>query len=88
MSLGGFVASEIHRDCMQKLEHKQWLSFLEKFEGFCERISLNFAYSFDGERATVGNFTLRITEDSIAFVTGLPQLGERYFKIKHFKDKS
>jgi hypothetical protein len=85
---GRFVASEIHKDCMQILEQKQWLSFFEKFEGFCEGIALDFAYSFDGEKATVGNFILRITEDSLAVVTGLPQIGERYFKTKHFKDKS
>jgi hypothetical protein len=85
---GRLVASEIHRDCMQILEQKQWLSFFEKFDGFCEGIALEFAHSFDGERATVGNLTIRITEDSLAFVTGLPQIGERYFKTKHFKDKS
>jgi hypothetical protein len=69
---GEFVASEIHRDCMQILEQKQWLSFFENFEGFCEGITLDFAYSFDGERATFGNFTLRVTEDSLSFVIGLP----------------
>ena len=39
-------------------------------------------------RATVGNITIRISEDVIAQITGLPQIGERYFKTKHFKDKS
>jgi hypothetical protein len=85
---GRLVASEIHRDCMQILEQKQWLSFFEKFDGFCEEIALEFAQSFDGERATVGNLTIRITGDSLAFFTGLPHIGERYFKTKHFKDKS
>jgi hypothetical protein len=85
---GKFVVSEIHKDCMQILEQKQWLSFFEKFEGFCEGIALDFAYSFDGEKATVGNFTLRVTEDSLALIIGLPQTGEKYFKTKHFKDKS
>jgi hypothetical protein len=85
---GKFVVSEIHKDCMKILEQKQWLSFFEKFEGFCEGIALDFAYSFDGEKATVGNFTLRVTEDSLALIIGLPQTGEKYFKTKHFKDKS
>jgi hypothetical protein len=66
---GRLAASEIHRDCMQILEQKQWLSFFEKFDGFCEGIALDFAHSFDGERATVGNLTLKITKDSLAFVT-------------------
>jgi hypothetical protein len=70
------------------LEQKKYIGFFEKFDGFCEGVALEFAHSFDGERATVGNLTIRITEDSIALVTGLPQIGERYFKTKHFKDKS
>jgi hypothetical protein len=86
--LGRLVASEIHRDYIQILEKKQWIGFLEKFDGFCEGVSLEFAHSFDGEIATIGNLTIRLTEDSIAHVTGLPQIGERYFKTKHCKDKS
>jgi hypothetical protein len=85
---GRLVTSEIHRDCIQILEQKQWIGFFEKFDGSCEGVALEFAHSFDGERATVGNLTIRITGDSIAHVTGLPQIGERYFKTKHFKDKS
>jgi hypothetical protein len=83
-----YVVSEIHKDCIKILEQKQWLIFFEKFEGSCEGIALDFAYSFDGEKATVGNFILRITEDSLVVVIGLPQTGEKYFKTKHFKDKS
>ena len=80
--------SEIHKDCIQILEQKQWIVFFEKFDGSCEEVALEFAHSFDGERDTVGNLTIRISEDIIAHVTGLPQIGERYFKTKHFKDKS
>jgi hypothetical protein len=83
-----FEVSEIHKDCLQILEQKQWLNFLGKFEGFCEAVALDFAYSFDGQKATVGNFTLKVTEDSLALIIGLPQTGEKYFKTKHFKDKS
>ena len=85
---GGLVVSEIHRDCIPILEQKQWIGFFEIFDGFCEGVALEFAHSFDGKRATIGNLTIRITEDSIAHVTGLPQIGERYSKTKHFKDKS
>jgi hypothetical protein len=62
--------------------------FFEKFEGFCEGIALDFACSFDGEKAIVGNLSLRVTEESLALISGLPQTGEKYFKTKHFKDKS
>ena len=80
--------SEVHKDCMQIIEQKQWIAFFEKFDGFCEEVALEFSHSFDGERDTIGNPTIRISEDIIAQVTGLPQIGEIYFKTKHFKDKS
>ena len=83
-----FNPSEIHRDCMQILEQNQWITFFEKFDGFYEEVSLESSHSFDGERATIGNLTIRIFEDIIAQVTGLPQTRERYFKTKNFKDKS
>ena len=80
--------SEIHKACIQILEQKQWIAFFEKFDGSCEEVALEFAHSFDGEMATVGNLTIRISEYIIAHVTGLPQIGERYLKTNHFKDKS
>jgi hypothetical protein len=83
-----FDPLEIHKDCIQILEQNQWISFFEKFDGYYEEVALEFAHSFDGERATIGNLTIRISEDIIAQVTGLPQTGERYFKTKYFKDKS
>ena len=83
-----FDPSDIHKDCIQILEQKQWISFCEKFDGYYEEVALEFAHSFDGERATIGNLTIRISKDIIAHVTGLRQIGKRYFKTKHFKDKS
>jgi len=83
-----FDPSEIHKVCIQILEQNQWISFFEKFDGYYEKVALKFAYSFNGERATVGNITIRISKDVIAQITGLPQTRERYFKTKHFKDKS
>jgi hypothetical protein len=53
-----------------------------------KKVALEFACSFNGERATVGNITIRIFEDVIVQITRLPQTGERYFKTKYFKDKS
>jgi hypothetical protein len=34
------LTSEIHRDCIQILEQKQWIAFFEKFDGSCEEVSL------------------------------------------------
>ena len=47
-----------------------------------EKVSWEFSCSFDGERATIGNFTFRLSEDILAQTIGLPQQGERFFKTK------
>jgi hypothetical protein len=68
-----FDPSEIHKDCIQIIEKNQWISLFEKFDGYCEKVGLEFSCSFNGGRATVGNITIRISEDVIAQITGLPQ---------------
>ena len=57
-------------------------------DSFCEKVGLEFACSFDGERDIMGNLTNKLSEDVIEQITGLPQQGERYFKTKQCKDKS
>ena len=46
---GKLVTLEIHRDCIQILEQKQWIGFFEKFDGSCEEVALEFSHSFDGK---------------------------------------
>jgi len=48
---------------------------------------MDFSFSFDGEKVTMDNLTIRLFEDINALVTGLPQQGEIYFKTKQFKEK-
>ena len=48
----------------------------------------HFAESFDGQKAQIGKLTLSITEDFISQVTGLPQIGEKWFKKKHMDEKA
>jgi len=68
-----FDSTSIHKDCLELLEKHQWTSFLEKFDGFNEKVSMKFACSFDGERATMGNLTIRLYEHNIVQVIGLSQ---------------
>ena len=83
-----FDSSTVQKYFLEILEKNQWISFFEKIDGYCEKVGLEFAYSFDGERDTIGNFTIRLSEDIAAKITGLPQQGERYFKTKQLKDNS
>ena len=68
-----FNPNDIHESCLEIFANKQWINFFEKFNGHNEQTSLAFAETFDGERARVGNLQIRLSEDILAQVTGLPQ---------------
>jgi hypothetical protein len=69
-----------YQACKKKYEQAGWVSFLEKFKGHHEGISLVFAQTYDGENVQFGDVKLTITEATIAEATGLSMVGERYFK--------
>jgi len=83
-----FDSSQYHEDCIEILRETQWLPFLEKFHGSNEEITKQFAFTFNGEKALIGNFSFRISEDTIAQAIGISPEGEKYFKTKQFKEKS
>jgi hypothetical protein len=68
------------------LEEFGWISFIRKFDGFNMVVSRQFALSFDGGRAKVGDLQLEITEQSISLATGLPVNGEKWSKNYRVKD--
>ena len=83
-----FNPTDIHENCMEIFEKKQWVTFFEKFDGHNDNVSLVFAESFDGERATLGDLNFILSKDILAQIIGLPQQGERFFKTKQFKEKA
>ena len=66
IELGKFDSSVIHEKCLEIFERKQWIPFFEKFDGYNEKVSMEFSHSFDGERAIIGNFTFRFFEYILA----------------------
>jgi hypothetical protein len=62
------------------LEEYGWLSFIRKFDGFNISVARQFALSFDGCRAKVGDVQLEITEQSLSLATGLPVKGQKWSK--------
>jgi hypothetical protein len=57
-----------------------WESFLKKFNGYNDAITLQFALHFDGETAKVGGLEFRVTEEFIAEAIELPTTGQRWMK--------
>ena len=53
-----FDSSQYHEDRVTILREKHWFSFLEKFNGNNEEVTEKFAFSFNGEKALIGNFSL------------------------------
>ena len=57
-----------------------WIQFFNLFCGYNDEVSFQFATTFDGNRAQIGDITLLVSEQSISNATGLPIEGERWFK--------
>ena len=62
------------------LEEFGWLSFIQKFDGFNLGVARQFALTFDGCRAKVGDVQLQIDERFLSLATGLPITGQRWSK--------
>jgi hypothetical protein len=57
--------------------------FLCKFWGYNDEVTLQFARGFDGKVARVGNIVMEVSEETLSYATGLPRIGERWFKKLH-----
>jgi hypothetical protein len=68
------------------LEEFGWLSFIRKFDGFNISVARQFALSFDGCRAKVGDVQLEITEQSLSLATSLPVKGQKWSKSYKVND--
>jgi hypothetical protein len=64
----------------QDLADSGWLTFVKHFEDFNLCVAQQFAMTFDGCRAKVGDVQLDIDEQFISSATGLPTLGQCWFK--------
>jgi hypothetical protein len=62
------------------LEEFGWLPFIRKFDGYNLTVARQFALSFDGCRAKVGDVQLEITEQFLSSATSLPVMGQKWSK--------
>ena len=62
------------------LEHSGWLTFVHLFEGFNLFVVKQFALTFDGCRAKLGDIQLEMNEEFISSTIGLPSTTQRWFK--------
>ena len=64
------------------LQGSGFYNFLQKFSGENYGVSMAFAQSVDGQQVCVGSLKFKVTEAFISEATGLPMVGERWFKRK------
>lgn len=81
-------------DCIQadasdslrlKLQQIGWLTFIRKFHGHNLEMTRQFASTFDGRKAVIGNLELIIDQQTLAEATGLSNTGEEWFKGRYDK---
>jgi hypothetical protein len=80
IELNGSQALLSHDDVVDDLTVFGWVKFIQSFEGFNLEVAQDFAQTFDGTRAKIGDLQLQVSEESIAEATGLSREGDRWFK--------
>jgi hypothetical protein len=62
------------------LEKFGWIPFIRKFDGYNPSVARQFALTFDGCRAKVGDVQLEINEQFLSSATSLPATGQKWSK--------
>ena len=57
-----------------------WIQFLDKFNGYDDEISSMFAQEFREKQVKIGDLILEVYEKTIVVATGLPMIGDHWFK--------
>jgi hypothetical protein len=68
------------------LEEFGWLPFIRKFDGYNTGVARQFALTFDGCRAKIGDVQLEINEQFLSLATSLPAVGQRWSKNYKVED--
>jgi hypothetical protein len=68
------------------LEKFGWLSFIRKFDGYNPIVAWQFALSFDGCRAKIGDVQLEINEQFLSSAISLPATGHKWSKNCKLED--
>jgi hypothetical protein len=72
----GSQALLLFDNAQKDLEDNGWITFVQRFEGFNIFVAHQFALTFDGCRAKVGDIQLEISEEFISSATGLVATGQ------------
>jgi hypothetical protein len=77
----------LHLEAYQIFLQADWISYFKKLKGFDEDEVLEFSQNIIEGYSMVNGVRILVSEESIASVTGLPRIGDRWFNRKtHLSD--
>jgi hypothetical protein len=77
---------EAREDYFPTFENVGWLNLLHMFNGHNAQVTKDFARTFNGEHAKIGDTKLNLDEETIARATKFPLKGEFWSKTKRVKE--
>jgi hypothetical protein len=80
VELNGSQALFLHNDVSEDLKIQGWDLLIKKLQGYNLQVAKEFALTFDGYREKVGEIQLEVTEIFLSEATGLPLIGQKWFK--------
>jgi hypothetical protein len=70
-----------HPEVQKRFSYARCMTYVENLqEGYHQAIAETFAKSYDGKKATISSLELIVDEAAIASTTGLPRIGQSWFK--------
>jgi hypothetical protein len=86
VELNGYQVLLYHDDAIEDLKVQGWDSFIKRFECYNLHVAKEFAQTFNGCRAKIGDIQLEVTEDFVSEAIGLPSTGEKWFKNSNIEE--
>jgi hypothetical protein len=74
---------ESYPQMAQIFKDARWFEFLTTFQGYDERVSMEFSLNFDGHEFEIGKMLMLVIEQTIAKSCRLVVGGERWWKKEH-----
>ena len=62
-----------------------WFNFCERLQGYHSLVTMSFIENYKDERVQLQSLTVRVNENSIVEVIGVPTQGEKWFKQQDFQ---
>jgi len=76
------------KETVEKLYQARMIGFLQKFDGYSEKITKDFIDNFNQDQTRVGDVIVPVTQEYLSQALDLPMVGEKYHKGLHFKEKA